>query len=72
MMDDIQLLYNKIDILYNKQNEIILKMNQIISKMNNVPDDLIKDFKHLNKKVIWMEYEMNRLKNKTRLTDEDL
>jgi hypothetical protein len=70
-MDEQQLIKARLDMLYQKQNEIIEKMNQVIERMNRIPRSIAEDRESLMRKAFYLETEIDRLKRKQRMPDEE-
>jgi len=71
-MDELQSLRRKVDLLHEKQNEIIDKMNKVISKLNSIPHDIEDEKEMLSKKAAYFEQELERLKLKMNMPDENI
>jgi hypothetical protein len=71
-MDDLEALRTKIELLYQKQNEIIERMNLVIERINAIPKNITADHEHLLRKAFYLETEIDRLKRRTRMPDEDV
>jgi hypothetical protein len=62
----------RLEMLTNKQNEIIMKMNELIERMNKIPRGIAQDREVLMRKTFYLETEIDRLKRRTRMPDEDI
>ena len=67
MNDDIE---RKIKILSAKQDEIISKMNKIIERINAIPKDIDDEKTLLEKKSLYLEEEIEKIKHRENLPDD--
>jgi len=62
----------KIRILSKKQDEIIIKMNVIIERLNAIPKNINDEKKLLEKKTLYLEEEIEKLKYKRNFSDKKI
>jgi len=71
-MNELFELKEKVDMLFKKQNEIIQRMNLLIAKMNSIPKDIEEEKETLKKKAMYFEAEIDRVKNRLNMPDDDI
>ncbi len=71
-MDEIADVHEKIRRLADKQEEIILRLNQVIERVNEIPRDFKEARKKLEKRTVYLEEDIERLKHKANVPDEDI
>jgi len=71
-MNELFELKERVDMLFKKQNEIIQRMNLLIAKMNTIPKDIEDEKEALKKKAMYFEAEIDRVKTRLNMPDDDI
>ena len=71
-MDELQQLKYRLNLLHEKQNEIIERLNLVIAKINEIPRDIQQEKEVLSKKAAYFEQEIDRLKIKMNVPDDNV
>lgn len=69
---ELRIINLKIDLLHQKQNEIVARINEVIERMNKIPRNIREEKEHLMRKAFYLERDIDQLKHKANMPDEDV
>ncbi len=71
-MDEQEIINKKIEMLHEKQDEIIRSLNEVIERINQIPKSIKDDKERLMKKTFYLERDIERLKYRMNMPDEEI